>query len=415
MKRGRAWARPAMALAAAGLLMPPVAALAPLAIAPLLPLAALTALAMGGHRDLWRLQVARPLVTLLALIGLWGAASAAWSILPWHSFEEGLRFLAISAGGLVLVATALGLDDAEREQVRRAFVCGFCIALVLLAAAALAHALWQPLPADNAIARWLYRFTRFDRGATTVALAVWPLSLGITGQHKAAWLTALLLATLVVVFALASHAAMLCLLMGLATWPVARRLPRATAAVLGTALIAIAAILPAFPLSMGMVAHIHDAAPSLSGSIIHRLAIWHFAIDEIAQRPLLGWGLDASRSLPGGSDIIRDPRLPDLARLAAPWMPLHPHNAVLQWRLELGLPGAALCTLAVLWLLGRLGSASTAAPVPRARAMALVAGALVVALVSYGFWQAWWQCSLWITAALAVALARDEPPAPDGA
>jgi hypothetical protein len=47
--------------------------------------------------------------------------------------------------------------------------------------------------------------------------------------------------------------------------------------------------------------------------------------------------------------------------------------------------------------------------------MALVAGALVVALVSYGFWQAWWQSSLWITAALAVALARDEPAVPEGA
>ena len=390
--RESAWARPATALAAAGLLMPPSAALAPLALAPLLPIAALAALAMGGRHDLARLLAMRPLVTLLALIGLWGTASAAWSILPSHSFLEGLRFLAICAGGLVLVATGLGLDQAEREQVRRALLCGFGIGLLLLAAAALAHALWQPLPTDNAIARWLQRFTRFDRGATTLALAVWPLSLGVTGRHRVLWLAALLVATLVVVLALASHAAMLCLLAALATWPIARLLPRATAAALGTALIALAAILPAFPLSMGMVAHVHDALPSLSGSVIHRLAIWHFAIDEIAQRPLLGWGLDAARALPGGSALIQDPRLPELARAGALWMPLHPHNAVLQWRLELGLPGAALCTLVVLWLLGRLGSASTAPPEARARALALVAGALLVALVSYGFWQAWWQC-----------------------
>ena len=404
------WARPSTALAVAGAMMPPLAAVAPLALAPLLPIAALVALALGGHRELWRLLSVRPLVTLLLLLGLWGTTSAAWSILPAHSFLEGLRFLAICAGGLVLLAVAGGLDGDERARVWHAFLGGFCLGLFLLVAAAIAHALWHPQPGANALARWLQRYTRFDRGATTMALAVWPLSLGIVGRHKVVGLAALLAATLIVVFAMASHAAMLAMLVALAVWPVAHLVPRTTTAVLGAALIALAAMLPAFPLSMGMVAHIHNAVPTLSGSIIHRLAIWHFAIGEIAQRPLLGWGLDAARALPGGSDLIEDPRVPELARAGALWMPLHPHNAILQWRLELGLPGAALCTLVVLWLLSRLAGASSAT---RSRGLALVAGALVVALVSYGFWQAWWQCSLWMTAALAVALADDEPPAAD--
>jgi O-antigen ligase len=134
---------------------------------------------------------------------------------------------------------------------------------------------------------------------------------------------------------------MLCLVVALALWPVARTLPRASATLIAAGLIGLIAIFPALPIDMDAVARIHEAVPQLANSAVHRFAIWHFAIDRIAERPLLGWGLDASRALPGGSDLIEDPRLPELARMGGLWMPLHPHNPALQWRLELGLPGAA--------------------------------------------------------------------------
>jgi hypothetical protein len=41
-------------------------------------------------------------------------------------------------------------------------------------------------------------------------------------------------------------------------------------------------------------------------------------------------------------------------------------------------------------------------PATRAAALALIAAALVVAMLSYGFWQAWWQSSLWLIAAIAI-------------
>jgi len=401
-------ARPGHVLALAGLLMPPLAAAAALSLAPLLAVVALGTLTLGGYRELWRLEALAGLVIALALLGIVGTASAAWSIIPLHSFLEGMRFLAICAGGLVVIAVALSLDTQERDRAFRWLVLGVVLALVILALAALARFLWDPVPAGTPLARWLRGFTLFDRGATTLALAVWPAALGLSHRGKRLAAALLLIAALAVILALRSRSAMLCLLVGLVVCTLAWWRPRLAAGTIGAGLLALAVVFPAAPLGIDTVARIHEAVPRLDNSMIHRLAIWHFAIDRIAERPILGWGLDASRALPGGADIIEDPRLPELNRPDAPWMPLHPHNAALQWRLELGLPGTALASFVVLWLLWRIGWAAAVPPGALASSLALVAGALVVAMVSYGFWQAWWQSSLWLMGALSIALADDE-------
>ena len=95
-------------------------------------------------------------------------------------------------------------------------------------------------------------------------------------------------------------------------------------------------------------------AAGIPPSAAHRLLIWDFVILRIAERPLLGWGMEASRSLPGhattppgGPGPLRPGWRRD-ARLAgrrAELLPLHPHNGALQLRLELGWPGVLLAAL----------------------------------------------------------------------
>ena len=71
----------------------------------------------------------------------------------------------------------------------------------------------------------------------------------------------------------------------------------------------------------------------------------------VFQRPLLGWGLDTSRAIPGGTDLRP-------IHYIVPWsdkpithpdqnLPLHPHNAALQIWLELGLFGVIAFMFAV--------------------------------------------------------------------
>jgi O-antigen ligase len=135
------------------------------------------------------------------------------------------------------------------------------------------------------------------------------------------------------------------------------------------------------------------AAKSFSG--LHRLHIWLFVVRRIEDRPLLGWGLDSARSMPGGRDLL----LGEQATL-----PLHPHNAALQVWLELGAVGAILMAaiaLAIGQAVWRLSD-----PVARAGAAAVYAAAFVVLSASFGVWQNWWLAALGIVVALTAAACR---------
>lgn len=402
-------------LAVIAVLLPTIAIAAPKAEAPLLAVAALATLGLGGYRDLPKLEPLRVLATLVILLGVVGLASALWSVVPWHSVSVGIKFLAVAGGGMVLLAAARAIGEREREILRRALACGFALALIVLAIAALVQKIGVLYGTPSGMgASWTDSFNRFDRAATTIALTLWPVLLMLMQRQHPRWAIVLAVATTLVVSSLNSQAAMLSLLVGFAIWPLAWSLPRLAAGVIGAGVIALVAIPPSLNLSLAFIARAYQAAPWLKISAIHRLAIWHFAIDRINERPLLGWGLDASRAMPHGSEVIAAPGLEDLQLALKTWMPLHPHNAALQWRLELGLPGALLATLVVLWPLWRIGTSRSLPRAHQAAGIAFASAALVIAFLSYGIWQEWWICELWMLATLFVAQSASGPLAAEG-
>jgi len=95
--------------------------------------------------------------------------------------------------------------------------------------------------------------------------------------------------------------------------------------------------------------------------------------------------------------------LPAQLALEGSVMPLHPHDAILQWSLELGIGGAVLGAAIVVCVAWLAGFAGTAARTTRAAAIAALAAAFPPLLLSFGVWQAWWQSTLWLVAALIVA------------
>jgi O-antigen ligase len=123
-----------------------------------------------------------------------------------------------------------------------------------------------------------------------------------------------------------------------------------------------------------------SAVDSFKSSGGHRLLIWGFTGDRIREKPILGWGLDAARSIPGGKVEIRP---------GQSWLSLHPHDAALQVWLELGAPGAVLFAMFVslMWL--RLDSTNTRRAYAAAAGGSLTA-ALIVAFAGWGIWQEWW-------------------------
>jgi exopolysaccharide production protein ExoQ len=135
-------------------------------------------------------------------------------------------------------------------------------------------------------------------------------------------------------------------------------------------------------------------------SISHRLAIWSFGAERAMDKPLTGWGFDTARAIPGGDENVLVLGKPFGN---APAMPLHPHNATIQIWLEAGLPAlliVALLLARALWHIPRKAAGS----IDAAGMLAAASAALIVANLSYGIWQGWWLCFLWLTAALLPAI-----------
>ncbi|MBS7789639.1 O-antigen ligase family protein [Roseococcus sp. SDR] len=208
----------------------------------------------------------------------------------------------------------------------------------------------------------------------------------------------------VVALLLPGESAKLAVLAGLAVGMAATVAPRATRVSLaGT----VAVLVLALPWVLG--AALPRDVSALPFSAAHRLLIWDFTAERIADRPVLGWGMDSSRAIPGGTERTSQETRTAFgltAHDAHHWfihqqmLPLHPHNMPLQIWLELGAVGAAL--MALLLALVALACRNPAA-------CGAFAAALVISLLSYGMWQYWWVAGLMLAAVSAPLVGGRKP------
>jgi len=136
----------------------------------------------------------------------------------------------------------------------------------------------------------------------------------------------------------------------------------------------------------------HNGADNIAASFDRRFVIWEFASDRIFERPLFGWGLDASRDIPGGQSLIHLFDLNDGRTATGQALPLHPHNAVIQIWLELGIVGLAL--LVGLFAFAVMATARAMNRFAQAATAATVMSAFVMAQLGFGVWQGWWLAAL---------------------
>jgi O-antigen ligase len=279
---------------------------------------------------------------------------------------------------------------------------GFVLALILLAIEVMAH--FPIRRALSGAADRVVSLPALDRAAIVLVLGSWPPILFLIERRRRFAAALVSLATLAALQQLITLTAVLALVVGAAGFAFAWWWPRAAALLLAGGFVVLTAVMPFRAPTRDTVIWLSEAAPWLRTSSQHRLIIWRFTSDRIAERPLLGWGMDAARAIPGGTTSVRDyMSLPDRLLLEGAVMPLHPHDAILQWSLELGIGGQSLggaIVVCLLWIAGFAGKASRAT---RAACIAAIAAALPPLLLSFGVWQAWWQSTLWLVPALIVA------------
>lgn len=392
-------------LSTTAVILPTLAIYAALGVAPLLVVVALITVVLAWPRCLAPLTRLWPLIALLGALDLWGLLSATWSILPGHSALEALRIIAVTAAGLIVLGAALATTAEERRMIGYGVIAGLCCALLLLAVERFGGTpimrFWHPLPTQSLFDPAL-TYYRFDRGVIVVVLTLW------AGLFVAVprWLRiCLLIVTAAMTALMISLAALLALAASCVIYGLARLRATAAATLIIAGLIAISAAIPLATPSYQNVAALHAAVPAIKWSGIHRLLIWRFASDRSAERPVLGWGMDASRAIPGGDTDLVTLLPPGNYPAQALALPLHPHNAALQLLLELGLPGLFLGLAAIIWIVIHVTWHAPLAPERRAAALALIASCLTVGLLSFGVWQEWWQSTVWLAAALFVGTA----------
>jgi O-antigen ligase len=349
-------------------------------------LAALACIAAGRHRGMLhdRLVVAAALLVLLM------AASALWSLAPARSLQTA------GAAGSVIVAGALAAAALRVEGLgrwRMALLAGFLLlVLLLLFEMASAGTLrgWLTQAVGAVPRRW--GAETLSRPVVLVCLLAWAVALALRGWMR---VLPLLLAAIVVSVA-ELHTARFGLAAGIAgaavVWVIGPVAVRAAGYAVAAAVIAMP-MLVAFVLEPSRWQWLAE----FRNSALHRLYIWSFVNDFVFERPLYGWGAEASRSLPGG-----DRPAPSGGFL----IQLHPHNGAMQVWVELGLAGALLAAAIVVIVTSRI------AALPERRHQAVGLGLFATAtsfwLFSFGIWQAWWLGALVIGAcAFAVALKAD--------
>ncbi|MCP4922978.1 MAG: hypothetical protein GY915_02965 [bacterium] len=126
----------------------------------------------------------------------------------------------------------------------------------------------------------------------------------------------------------------------------------------------------------------------------YRTYIYGFVSHNILLNPILGYGLNSSNSSKFKNykqKVITNYKKRISYNLPA--IPLHPHNNILQWWLELGGIGVTLIGLLLFSLMWRLRNTS---PLFWAASAGFLTTAGAIAFVSFGAWQSWWLTTFWI-------------------
>ena len=367
--------------------LPLIAIVASPGVVPLLLIAALLA-GLAVWRSEERLpKPDRGLALAFGALLLWCAVASLWSFEPASSLVLTLRIGVIFAAALLLHGIVRALDGPARRRIGGWLAAGVVLGLALMAAEIalgfpIARLLHGPISTDGAAAIVL------NRGAVALAILCWPTAAFLWRRFGSATALALPAALLLVLSFLNSLSAGLGLISGAAVAVLAGLWPKSGRILVASATLA---AMIGSPVAGKVLYDLNwQNARWLPASAQHRVEIWHFTAERIAERPLAGWGFDMARAME---------RLPaEVEQTGRSPVGLHPHNAPLQILFELGLVGAAIALVLVWMLIRRLEEIVSP---HRAFAQATYTSTLVVACVGFGIWQ-----NQWLTLMACAAIGR---------
>jgi O-antigen ligase len=331
----------------------------------------------------------RPALVVLFAALIWAAVSTTWS--PFHPKHPQDSTIIKLAFELPLYWSAVCAARRAKPRLARlalrVLAWGFAaVGLVLIAEAALGGAIYRTLHIA------FYEPIRPDLADKNVAQSafvmalLWPLAALGGPARLRPWLAAVMwFGTAAAAARFDADAPLVALvlgpLIGLAVW----RWPRGGPKVLAGSMSAFFVLAPGLMWGVKRFGDIEALKAALPLSWSQRVGYWSHAVDWIGDRPLRGWGLDASR-------------------MFAPGIQLHPHDDALQIWLELGVIGAVAA--AVFWGLTLTRLSRPSRDLVAAATASSLAAYLLFGGVNFGVWQEWWLGLGALVAVLATLHAR---------
>ncbi len=356
----------------------PLAYLAPLGFAPMVGLTGLLAIPLfWGQARRWPAPV-WPVAILVLLFG-WAAVTRLWSpYVDTHGFAERTAFkiAAQAATAVSMIAAFSLLSQKAARKAAAVLVAALVLLSVILVIDTLSGVrIYQGLKAMiGEPIRYEFARRNIAQGCYVLALLFWPAAYaaGRLGWRVAVFPLGLMAAAIVLgEHMLLADAPFFAFVAGGLAWMAVRWLGPLAARVLlvlGIALFCLAPLVVQEGVRSGAIDLLHQHVPP---SWDARLDIWVFVSSLVAEHPLRGWGLDASRAF--GTAI-----------------PLHPHNGAIQIWLELGVLGAALAGALIGWMGSILTVTSRINPSLAAAGAGSLTAYLVIGSLSFGVWQEWW-------------------------
>lgn len=333
---------------------------------------------------------------LLLILGIgFMALSIIWTPAP----ERALRHLFHIIGSVVLIALLLAAASVRyKDSLDTLMPIGMALSALLI----IVH-----FGLDGTLNQFIGAPTdayQLNRAAIALALFAPAVLTVLVIRRKTAAAILLGLLTLFAIWMTVSWSAKLSSLVIVLSAPLALLAPRRFHIV---ASVAILISLIATPLYVGHInslipQNIHDTVGY--GSMAIRGEIWREYAALVWERPLFGFGLEASNV---SAHLDYAASLTEKQRYFLSYG--HPHNAAVQIWFEFGLFGAMIAALLLALLLRAM---SRLKGVQLSIATTTSLGVYTVSFVSHGAWQAWWICLVGLVAfAFALQAAAMSGPA----
>jgi len=398
----------AYVLALGAMVFPVMALFAPTQIAATLLILGAVALLLNPVTGFWPLKT-QPYLLPLGFLLVLGFLSALWGIDTTDSTERAGKLLMFLAAGTLLLTHARELARPDRTMICWALLNGFAVLLVLF---------FEERLTD----KWLLRelreiddlkaFAILNQPGVLLALLSWPVAGFLWSIERRGAAALVFVLTPLSMVGEVGKAGLLAIAVGWVAALPAMVLPSITRHVACLCVVVVTVALPVVAGSSFVLENAYRAMGAESFGEKHRLLMWHFTAGKIAERPLLGWGMDSARVLPGGDLRVADYAeqkefafVGDRTRETfgeSVVLQLHPHNMFLQVQLELGFFGSV--ALAAFLVLAIRAAMANGPWMIRGCRMGMLAGAVTAACISFGVWQSWWVSSLFLLAVFGAVL-----------